>query len=358
MHRLQELVRLHRLGTRVREVARLLKMSPNTERAYRVALQAGGVLEGSPTELPELEELKRVVETHRPSAPAPKHEQSSLEAWKEPIQALMNKGLRGRTIYDRLRLENPDFKGSYWAVKRMYRRLREEKGVRAEDVAIPVETGPGEIAQVDFGYAGKLLCPRKHVLRRAWVFVMVLGYSRHLYAEVVFDQKVETWLLLHQRAFEAFGGVPHTIVPDNLKAAVIRSAFGADGDSALNRSYRELARHYGFKVDPTPPRSPQKKGKVEAAVKYVKRNALAGRDGEDITGVNKTLQKWVTDIAGLRMHGTTGRTPLECFRQTSRAPCDHCHRSPTRVACGSRPKCTRTRTSASMGDCTRFRGAG
>ena len=58
----------------------------------------------------------------------------------------------------------------------------------------------------------------------------------------------------------------------------------------------------------------QKKGKVEAAVKYVKRNALAGRDGEDITEVNKTLQQWVTDIAGRRMHGTTGRTPLEMFQ--------------------------------------------
>lgn len=53
------------------------------------------------------------------------------------------------------------------------------------------------------------------------------------------------------------------IVPDNLKAAVIRCAFTVDGDTTLNRSYRELARYYGFLVDPTPPRSPQKKGKVE-----------------------------------------------------------------------------------------------
>jgi transposase len=74
-----------------------------------------------------------------------------------------------------------------------------------------------------------------------------------------------------------------TLVPDNLKAAVIRAAFAVDGDSALHRSYRELARHYGCKVEPTPPYAPCKKGKVESAVKYVKRNALAGRHGEDIT---------------------------------------------------------------------------
>lgn len=191
--------------------------------------------------------------------------------------------------------------------------------MRAADVAIPVETGPGEVAQVDFGYAGRLLCPDAHVLRHAWVFVMVLGYSRHLFAEVVFDQKATTWLQLHRRGFEAFGGVVQTLVPDNLKAAVIRAAFAVDGDSELHRSYRELARHYGCKVDPTPPYAPRKKGKVESAVKYVKRNALAGRHGEDITAVNTTLHRWCLEVAGTRTHGTTGEQPLAVFRQEEQA---------------------------------------
>ena len=142
---------------------------------------------------------------------------------------------------------------------------------------------------------------------------MVLAHSRHLYAEVVFDQKAETWIALHQRGFKAFGGVPETVVPDNLKAAVIRAAFGVDRECALNRSYRELARHYGFKVAPTPPYAPKKKGIVESAVKYVKTNALAGRAGQDISEVNKMLIRWVSEIAGQRMHGTTGRKPLELF---------------------------------------------
>ncbi len=99
--------------------------------------------------------------------------------------------------------------------------------------------------------------------------MLVLGYSRKMWAEIVFDQKVETWLELHVRAFEALGGAPTVLVPDNLKAAVIRAAFGVSEPTALNRSYRELARHYGCKIDPTPPRSPEKKGKVESGVKYV-----------------------------------------------------------------------------------------
>jgi hypothetical protein len=200
-------------------------------------------------------------------------------------------------------------------VKRMVNRFVRANGVQAKDVAIPVETGPGEIAQVDFGYVGKLLCPTTHVLRRAWVFVMVLAYSRHMYAEVVFDQKTETWLALHERAFAAFGGVPETMVPDNLKAAVLRAAFGVDGDAALNRSYREAARHYGFMVDPAPPRAPKKKGKVESSVKYVKRNALAGREGEDLVSVNQALVRWIEEVAGKRWHGTTGRQPLIAFRE-------------------------------------------
>ena len=102
---------------------------------------------------------------------------------------------------------------------------------------------------------------------------MVLGYSRHMVARLVFDQSSETWQRLHIEAFAELGGVVETVVPDNLKAAVIRASFGVDPEpDDLNRSYREIARHYGFKVNPTPPRDPGEKGKVESGVKYVKGN--------------------------------------------------------------------------------------
>jgi len=108
---------------------------------------------------------------------------------------------------------------------------------------------------------------------------MVLGFSRHMFARIVFDQSVQTWLRLHVGAFAALGGVVETVVPDNLKSAVIRAAFGVGDGIALNRSYRELARHYGFKIDPTPVYDPRKKGKVESSVKYVKGNFFRGQDG-------------------------------------------------------------------------------
>jgi transposase len=99
--------------------------------------------------------------------------------------------------------------------------------------------------------------------------------------------------------------------PDNLKAAVIRAAFGVDEDTGLNRSYREFARHYGITIDPTPPRSPKKKGKVEAGVKYVKNSFFRPRklEGQPIGEVQRNLDQWNQEIARLRIHGTTGRRP-------------------------------------------------
>jgi len=315
MDRLLELVRLHRMGTGAREVARLLGMSPNTERIWRTALAAAELLDGPVDRLPELATLRQAMPQR-----VPPQQSSSIDEQTEAIRKLQVRGAQPRAIFDRLRLESEDFEGSYWAVKRLCRRLVKEAGPDARDVAIPVETAPGEVAQVDFGYAGELFDPVVERLRRSWVFVMVLAYSRHLFAKVVFDQRGETWQQLHVEAFEAFGGVPAVVVPDNLKAAVVRAAFGIDDEPGLQRSYRELARHFGFKVDPTPPRDPEKKGKVEAGVKYVSRSFLATLPEQlEVGEANRQLARWTREVAGQRVHGTTQRRPLDVFEAEERA---------------------------------------
>lgn len=314
MHRLQELVRLYRLGTGVRERARLLGMSTRTERTYRRCIDAAGLWEGTPDALPELEDIRAAVAAVRPE-PVPRTGPTTVDAWLPAIRESLEQGAGPQAIWDRLRRTKPEFSASLSAVKRAAKRIERERGVRPQDVVIPVETAPGDVAQVDFGYAGRLFDPATGLVRKAWVFVMVLGYSRHMFALLVFDQKAATWIDLHLAAFRYFGGVPRTIVPDNLKAAVVRAAFGA-GDRhelALNRSYRELARHYGFKVDPTPVRAPQKKGKVESGVKYVRRNFLAAGRFETLEAANADLPDWLANTAGMRIHGSTGKRPLEAF---------------------------------------------
>lgn len=314
MHRLQEFVRLHRLGSTSRDLARLLKMGRNTQREYRRCLEKAGLLDGDPDDLPELEMLKAAVLAERPPVPPPQ-QSSTLESYRDAISKMLDRGAGPKSIYDKLRLDHEDFKASLSAVKRLCTRLQKDKGIQPEDVAIPVISEPGEIAQVDFGYVGKVYDPVTRSLRKVWAFVMVLAFSRHMIARLVFDQTAETWQQLHADVFAELGGVVETVVPDNLKAAVIRASFGIDEPTQLNRSYRELARHYGFKIDPAPVRAPEKKGKVESGVRYLRRNFLAPREFRDIHHAREELVAWLREVAGQRIHGTTGKRPAEVFQE-------------------------------------------
>jgi len=149
-------------------------------------------------------------------------------------------------------------------------------------------------------------------MRKAYVFVATLSHSRHQYAEIVFDQKIATWLALHRRAFEYFGGVPRRVVPDNLKAAVSKALII---DPILAEAYRRFALHYGFLISPTRRRTPQHKGKVENGVHYVKRNFIAGRTFADVDAANARLKIWIKETAGARIHGTTRQAPWKLFHE-------------------------------------------
>ncbi len=119
MHQLQELVRLHRLGTGAREVARLLGVSPNTEREYRRAFQAAGLLEGPAEDLPVLEALKATL----PHTLPPK-QLSTVEVWTVEVKRLVAKGYEARANPDHLHRERPGFECTYYGVERLVKRLR------------------------------------------------------------------------------------------------------------------------------------------------------------------------------------------------------------------------------------------
>ena len=207
MHRLQELLRLHRMGTPVRTITRTLRMSPKTERKYRLILQDAGLLEGDPDDIPELDVIKGIIHKAMPPSP-PKQEVSTAAPYREQISRMMDQGARPKAIFDYLKLHVEGFDVSYQAIKRLCRSIRKQRGVQPQDVVIPVVTRPGLVAQIDFGYVGMLFDPCSGQVRKAWVFVMVLGHSRHMFAKIVFDQRIETWLQLHVDAFEFFGAVP------------------------------------------------------------------------------------------------------------------------------------------------------
>ena len=109
-------------------------------------------------------------------------------------------------------------------------------------------------------------------LRTAQVFVAVLGASNYTYAEASWTQSLPDWIGSHVRALEFLGGVPRQIVPDNLRAGVLRANWYEPG---INPTYRDLAAHYGTAILPTRVRRPRDKAKVEAGVLVVERWILA-----------------------------------------------------------------------------------
>lgn len=184
MHRLQEAVRLHRLGTSRRVIAGRLRIGRNTIREYFEAISKAGLLDGPADELPSADALRAVVEEHVP-APEPPQQSSSVERWKEEIDRLrQERGAGPTSIHDYLRLHHPDYEGTLSAIKRMCLRLEHAGGPKPEQIAIPVVTAPGEVAQVDFVYAGKRYDPESGVLRKTWLFVMTLGFSRRMFCEL------------------------------------------------------------------------------------------------------------------------------------------------------------------------------
>jgi hypothetical protein len=159
-----------------------------------------------------------------------------------------------------------------------------------------------------------MIDPQTGSLRRSWAFVMTLSWSRHQYVEFVWDQKVETWLLLHRHAFEFFGGVPERVVVDNLKAAITKACWH---EPLVQYAYHECAEHYGFRISPTRPATPEHKGKVEqGGVHYLKRNFLGGREPTRIDQANEEVRRWCMSTAGLRVHGTIKEKPLVRFEET------------------------------------------
>lgn len=248
------LLRRIQAGEKDRPIARTLNIDRKTVAKYRAWAKSHNMLDGP---LPDLATLHtRLAASFGNDNPS--QNQSSLEAYREEIVQLLKQGLGPRLIFQTLS-DRPDFVGSESAVYRLAAQLKPPKKANAVG---RIETPPGEVGQVDFGAVGYLLDPTPQMLRKAWVFVMVLGWSRHMYAEFVFNQTILTWLQCHQHAFEFFNGVPRRVVLDNLKAAIIQ-AYTRDKEVEVQRAYAECAEHYHFLIDPCLPSTPQHKGKVE-----------------------------------------------------------------------------------------------
>jgi transposase len=306
---IREILRQVRAGESDWQIHKNVGVNRRTIKKYREWAQHEGLLSGA---LPPIEALEKRLQESFPETPPP-HQQSTLEAYRELVEQLHGQGVSGKVIWQRVQAQG--YVGSIGAVYRFLKQLKQP--APGSDAVVRVERAPGEEAQVDFGYVGYML-DEEGRRRKAWCFVMTLSWSRHSYVEFVFDQRIETWLELHRRAFEFFGGVPRKIVTDNLKAAIVRACWQGT-DPQVQWAYRECAEHYGFLIGPCRPATPQHKGKVERGVGYVKDNCLAGRGELRLSEANPLARDWCLSTAGLRIHGTTKQQPLVQFTQTEQS---------------------------------------
>lgn len=191
------------------------------------------------------------------------------------------------------------YKGKYTTLKDHVRSLRPEIPLPIE---LRFEVNPGHQAQADFA-TFKTAFGTVHAL------LVVLSWSRYLWVRFYCHEDQLTVLTGLHRAFLAFGGVPRTLLFDRMKTAVAKS--GADGRAIFNEEMLRFAAHYGFHPTACRPHRPKTKGRVERAVSYLRHNFFYGRSFRDLEDLNNQVEKWLTETANTRIHGTTGEIPRE-----------------------------------------------
>jgi len=218
--------------------------------------------------------------------------------------------LTARRILDMLRKRG--YLGGYTVVKECVAELRPRLKPAYFTLAFP----PGDCAQVDWGVWRGVDVPGGR--RRVSFFVMVLCYSRMMYAELSMGEAMEHWLSAHRNAFTFFNAVPRRVMVDNCRTAVL-TAGTVDEPTVFNPAYADLAAHYGFKPIACNVGRPNEKGRAENGVGYVKSSFLAGRDPAPLPAMAPALADWLQTVANLRTHGTTKRRPVDLFGEQEQA---------------------------------------
>lgn len=291
----QIIVRL-RLGESIRSIVQSKLASRKKVRAIRLVASAQGWLD-SKRELPTDDQLSKYFKI----STTPPTTQSLVLPYQQQVETWFKQGIQAKTIHAALKREY-GFEGSYESVARFVKKI---KNKFSHHVTTILDFKAGECAQVDFGAGPKFYHESTGEVISTWIFVMVLAWSRHIYAEIVFRQDVETWLGCHRRAFEWFNGVPKKIILDNAKCAIVKACYH---DPEAQRSYAEFAESYGFIISACPPYDPSKKGRVESGVKYVKNSFIPLRDfRNNIVEANRQLKNWILETAGNHIHGTLKR---------------------------------------------------
>ena len=246
--------------------------------------------------------VRRYLRSPEVPKPMPRAKRGSkLDPYTEYIDTRLLEGLENCVVLLR-ELRELGYPGGYSTLKSYVHPRRRPRQPKA---TVRFETGAGDQAQVDWGILSYTAeNGRRH---RMWAFVMVMGFSRAIYVELVRRADVATFIRCHINAFEYFGGVPRRCLYDNAKVVVIER--DDEDRHEWNSRMLDFARRVGFELRLCRPYRAQTKGKVESGVKYVRRNFWPSARFTDDADLNRQAIEWCDVVANERVHCTTGRVP-------------------------------------------------
>jgi transposase len=285
-------------GRSLNEMSQSLGVDRKTIRKYVAPAVAAGVMPGGPVKSEA--EWAGLVREWFPELADTRLRQVTWPAIGEHhdyILAQVKAGVRMSTIWQRLRDEH-GLAASVASLRRYVAANIPEEARRAQvTVWSPRQAEAGEQAQIDYGMLGRWVDPASGKLRTVWAFVMVLACSRHMFVRPVLKMDQRAWTECHVEAFGFFGGVPARLVPDNLKTGVDKPDLY---DPKVNRSYAELAAHYGCLVDPARALKPRDKARVERPMPYVRDSFWRGREFASLERMQAEAVRWSLEVAGRR----------------------------------------------------------
>jgi transposase len=303
-------------GRSQNELAASLGVDRKTLRKYTAPARAAGIEPGGP---PMAEADWRTLATGWfPGLVDTRLRQVSwpgIECHRDSIAVQLKAGVTVATIHQRLADEHR-LDASVASVRRWVRANLPEEARRARVTVLGDCPPPGSQAQIDYGRLGMWLDPAGGRRRTVWAFVMVLPCSRHMFVRPTVSMDQREWTAAHVEAFAFFGGVPARLVPDNLKTGVDKPDLY---DPKINRSYAELAAHYGTLIDPARAFKPKDKPQVERPMPYVRDSFWRGRDFTSLAQMRAAALVWCVDVAGARAcRPLEGAAPVAVFDAVER----------------------------------------
>lgn len=308
-----EVLRRQAAGDNISVIARATGMDRKTVRKYIRLAEQRGLTQGSDTNLESVAyAVFREIQVSNDSGVGNARDSILLQHKEVISDWLEREDLTLTKVH--MKLLRAGVETSYSS---LYRFTQEHIGMPGNHGTLRMaETEPGEVAEVDFGRLGYLYDKAVNRLRALYALVVTLVFSRHQYVHITRKQDLPALIGGIEDAWEFFGGVTRRLIIDNMKAAVVKSS---RYEPVFNRTFLEYSQYQGFIIDPAVARHPQGKATVERQISYVRENFYKGEEFIDAEQAQKEALKWCTNVAGMRIHGTTRKRPGVVFEEQEKA---------------------------------------